>query len=140
MSRPEGIPAAQLADDDLERELAHLHETRHATVLDGTRDALERHTRRMLEVEEEYRQRFPGRAGADPDRTRAGARARAGQEPAAPSACTSAAAPPLRAIIEDDLLPGSTLDDTDAGWGDRSETDQERLRRYLAERPPHHGD
>jgi len=33
--RSHGIPPGQLADDDLRRELAHLHETRHDTVLAG---------------------------------------------------------------------------------------------------------
>ena len=45
-----GIPASQLSDDDLERELAHLHETRHETFLHGTEDALEAHTARMFDL------------------------------------------------------------------------------------------
>src|SRR5918911_817820 len=57
-----GIPPTDLSDDDLERELAHLHETRHETFLNGTEDALETHTRRMLELEQEYLRRFPDRA------------------------------------------------------------------------------
>jgi hypothetical protein len=32
------------------------------------------------------------------------------------------------------ILPDQTSDDTDAGWGERSERNDERL---LAERPPH---
>jgi len=67
-----GIPASQLSDDDLERELAHLHETRHDTFLHGTEDALETHTSRMLELEQEYLRRFPERAAPDPARVRAG--------------------------------------------------------------------
>jgi hypothetical protein len=67
-----GIPASDLADDDLDRELAHLHETRHDTFLNGTEDALEAHTRRMLELEAEYLRRFPERAAPDPARVRAG--------------------------------------------------------------------
>ena len=66
-----GIPASQLSDDDLERELAHLHETRHETFLNGTEDALEMHTSRMLELEQEYLRRFPDRAAPDPARVRA---------------------------------------------------------------------
>jgi hypothetical protein len=69
-----GIPAAQLADDDLERELAHLHETRHDTFMNGTEDALETHTSRMLELEQEYLRRFPDRAAPDPARVRASRR------------------------------------------------------------------
>jgi hypothetical protein len=66
-----GIPAADLSDDDLDREVAHLHETRHETFLNGTEDALETHTRRMLELEAEYLRRFPDRAAPDPARVRA---------------------------------------------------------------------
>jgi hypothetical protein len=67
-----GIPAAQLSDDDLERDLEHLHATRHETFLNGTEDALDAHTRRMLEVEAEYLRRFPDRVVPDPARVRAG--------------------------------------------------------------------
>ena len=39
----------------------------------------------------------------------------------------------------DDPLPDQTSDDTDLGWGEtRDEDDDER--RLLAERPPHHVD
>jgi hypothetical protein len=66
-----GIPPSQLSDDDLERELTHLHETRHETFLHGTEDALETHTKRMLEMEAEYLRRFPERVQPDPRRVRA---------------------------------------------------------------------
>ena len=66
-----GIPAAQLSDDDLERDLEHLHATRHETFLNGTEDALEAHTRRMTEVEAEYLRRFPDRVVPHPQRVRA---------------------------------------------------------------------
>jgi hypothetical protein len=66
-----GIPASQLSDDDLERELAHLHETRHETFLHGSEDALEAHTKRMFEMEQEYLRRFPDRVVPDPARVRA---------------------------------------------------------------------
>ncbi|MGI5128769.1 DUF6158 family protein [Pseudonocardia sp. CA-107938] len=72
--RSEGVPAATLSDDDLRRELAHLHETRHDTVIAGSESALENHTRRMLELEEEFLRRLPGEAAPDPMRTRAGRR------------------------------------------------------------------
>lgn len=74
-----GVPAAELTDDDLARELAHLHETRHDTFLDGSQDALRTHTERMLELEAEYLRRFPDRAAPNPLRTRAGRRSAAGQ-------------------------------------------------------------
>jgi hypothetical protein len=35
------------------------------------------------------------------------------------------------------LLPETSTDDTDAGWGD---DDQDNTDRLIRERPPHHGD
>ncbi|HET6817455.1 MAG TPA: DUF6158 family protein [Mycobacteriales bacterium] len=66
-----GVPAADLNDDDLERELTHLHETRHETFLHGTEDALDNHTERMFALEKEYLRRFPDRVLPDPRRVRA---------------------------------------------------------------------
>jgi hypothetical protein len=77
---PRGVPPAKLSDDDLEREVRHLHETRHDTFLNGSEDAFEEHTRRMLALEQEYLRRFPERSAPDPLRTRAGSRADAGQD------------------------------------------------------------
>jgi hypothetical protein len=65
-----GIPPEDLDDADLERELTHLHETRHETFLNGTEDALDTHTSRMLTLEQEYRQRFPDRAAPAQSRVR----------------------------------------------------------------------
>lgn len=76
-----GVPPEKLADHDLRREMQHLHETRHSTVLDGTEDALAAHTERMLALEQEFLRRFPAEAAPDPARTRAGSRRAAGQEP-----------------------------------------------------------
>ncbi|MDT4891468.1 MAG: hypothetical protein QOE97_503 [Pseudonocardiales bacterium] len=76
-----GIDAARLADDDLRRELAHLHETRHDTMLSGSEDALQVHTQRMLALEQEFLRRFPRESAPDPMRTRAGSRKAAGQQP-----------------------------------------------------------
>ena len=53
------------------RELEHLHETRHETFLHGSEDALEAHTKRMFEMEQEYLRRFPDRVTPDPARVRA---------------------------------------------------------------------
>jgi uncharacterized protein DUF6158 len=75
---PQGVPAAELAEKDLLRELKHLHDTRHGTFLHGSAGALAVHTRRMAELEQEYLRRHPERA-VDPDRLRAGARERADQ-------------------------------------------------------------
>jgi hypothetical protein len=75
-----GVAPADLSDEDLRRELAHLHETRHDTFLGGSEDALETHTRRMLALESEFLQRFPSEGAPDPARTRAGSRRAAGQD------------------------------------------------------------
>jgi Family of unknown function (DUF6158) len=77
--RSHGIAPAELADDVLRRELAHLHETRHDTVLDGSESALRAHTERMFALEQEFLRRFPDRGAPDPRRTRAGSRESAGQ-------------------------------------------------------------
>jgi hypothetical protein len=37
-------------------------------------------------------------------------------------------------LVDDDLLPEQTIDDTDAGWGEQSDSNDDRL---LDERPPH---
>ena len=71
----QGIPAGSLDDEDLLRELASLHETRHDTLRHGSDDALQRHSERTAELEQEYLRRFPDRE-VDPERLRAGARAR----------------------------------------------------------------
>ena len=74
-----GVPADRLSDEDLERELKHLHETRHDTFLHGSEDALSFHTARTAELEEEYLRRNPDRV-VDARRTRIGNREIAGQE------------------------------------------------------------
>ena len=42
--------------------------------------------------------------------------------------------------MDDPLLPDITRDETDAGWGDRPESDCDADERILREIPPHHGD
>ena len=74
-----GIPAKELNDADLRRELEHLHQTRHETLLGGSESALEHHTDRMLALEQEFLRRFPEEGAPDPRRTRAGSREQAGQ-------------------------------------------------------------
>jgi hypothetical protein len=76
----DGIPGEELADDDLDRELEHLHETRHEVFLHGSEHSLINHTQRTEELECEYLNRHPERS-VDPDRLRAGARARDGHAP-----------------------------------------------------------
>jgi hypothetical protein len=79
VSQPYGIPADELAEDDLLRELRHLHETRHDTFLHGSVDALGMHTRRTLELEVEYVRRHPERE-IDPARLRPTAPERANRQ------------------------------------------------------------
>lgn len=50
---------------------------------------------------------------------------------------------PLDLDADLDLVPDQSADDTDTGWGAESRAEQDPhavLRRYLEERPPHHGD
>jgi hypothetical protein len=75
-----GVAASELTDEALERELEHLHETRHDTFLHGSEDALSFHTTRTAELEEEYLRRNPDRV-IDARRTRIGNRELSGQEP-----------------------------------------------------------
>jgi hypothetical protein len=77
--RSHGIAPQELDDDDLRREVAHLHETRHDTLLGGSESALQAHTERMLALEREFLRRFPEDSAPDPMRTRAGSRESAGQ-------------------------------------------------------------
>ena len=74
-----GVPARELTDEALERELEHLHETRHDTFLHGSEDALSFHTPRTTELEEEYLRRNPDRV-VDARRTRTGNREISGQD------------------------------------------------------------
>jgi hypothetical protein len=75
-----GIPPGDLSDEDLERELRHLYETRADTFFGGSDQALETHTGRTLALEQEYARRHPYRVRPDELRTREGSRARAGQD------------------------------------------------------------
>jgi hypothetical protein len=78
--RSGGIPAGELDQDDLLRELEQLHTTRHDTLRHGSPDALDAHTSRMAELEQEYLRRFPQRE-VDPGRLRSGSRERNDQSP-----------------------------------------------------------
>lgn len=70
MTMAMGIPAADLGDADLERELAHAHRKRHDTFVGGSANALATHTRRTAELEHEYLQRFPDRVVQDAEKLR----------------------------------------------------------------------
>lgn len=71
----EGIAPEDLAEEDLLRELASLHRTRHDTFLHSSPQALWHHTERMAELEAEYVRRHPERE-IDAERLRSGARQR----------------------------------------------------------------
>jgi hypothetical protein len=75
-----GVDPTSLSDEELLRELESLHSTRHETLLHGSSEALRSHTVRIHELEDEYVRRHPER-DVDPERTRQGARVRAGQDP-----------------------------------------------------------
>jgi hypothetical protein len=70
-----GIPAEDLDQQALLRELEQLHATRHETLRHGSTEALAHHTERTTELEQEYLRRYPQRE-VDPERTRSGARER----------------------------------------------------------------
>ena len=74
-----GVPADQLTDEALERELEHLHETRHDTFLHGSDDALASHSSRTVALEYDYLRRNPDRV-LDARRTRHGSRELSGQD------------------------------------------------------------
>ena len=74
-----GVEPTALTDEALERELAHLHETRHDTFLHGSEDALQAHTERTDAMEQEYLRRNPDRV-VDARRTRHGSRELSGQD------------------------------------------------------------
>ena len=58
---PPGRPVADLADDELEQQGKQAHDTRNWVFLHGTATQFERHTTRMLELEQEYLRRHPQR-------------------------------------------------------------------------------
>ena len=75
MAEHHGVPPSKLSEQDLRRELEHVHSTRHETFLHGSHDALDAHSWRTAELEAEYLRRFPARE-VDPARLREGARRR----------------------------------------------------------------
>ncbi len=70
-----GVPATELDNENLLRELAGMHRTRFETLRHGSDQALAHHDQRTAELEDEYLRRFPDRE-VDPMRTRVGARQR----------------------------------------------------------------
>ena len=67
---PTGRPASELSDTELETQGKQLHDSRNWVFLHGSAAQFETHTKRMLELEQEYIRRFPkrtwqGSGGAD---------------------------------------------------------------------------
>ena len=56
------VPADELSEEDLLRELEQLHRTRHETFLHGPTPALQHHSERTGELEFEYLRRHPERS------------------------------------------------------------------------------
>ncbi|MGH3356343.1 MAG: DUF6158 family protein, partial [Nocardioidaceae bacterium] len=56
-----GLPARDLSDEELEHQGAQAHATRNWVFLHGTAEQFQRHTERMLELEQEYLRRHPKR-------------------------------------------------------------------------------
>jgi hypothetical protein len=56
-----GRPASELSDEELETQGKQLHDSRNWVFLHGSAAQFETHTRRMLELEQEYLSRFPRR-------------------------------------------------------------------------------
>lgn len=76
----QGVDPRHLSEEDLLRELTHLHETRSEALFHGPPHAFAAHTERTRDLEDEYLRRHPDR-DVDPRRLRSGARERAGQPP-----------------------------------------------------------
>jgi Family of unknown function (DUF6158) len=71
----EGVPAEDLDETSLLRELESLHRTRHGTFLHGATQVLQRHSERTRVLELEYLRRHPERDIGE-ERVREGARER----------------------------------------------------------------
>jgi hypothetical protein len=58
---PQGVPARELSDEELEQQGIYAHATRTWVLLHGTAKQFHHHTERMLELEQEYIRRHPKR-------------------------------------------------------------------------------
>jgi hypothetical protein len=67
MATDDGVPAADLPEEDLFRELGSLHRTRLHTLRHAPEPALANHLSRTAELESEYLRRHPDRE-VDPSR------------------------------------------------------------------------
>jgi len=51
---------------------------------------------------------------------------------------TGSGAPPRRRLTLGDPLAGTAAEDRPESWGERAESDAQRLSHYRSQRPPHH--
>ena len=58
---PQGRPAGELSDEELEQQGKNAHDTRNWVFLHGSAEQFAHHTSRMLELEREYLRRHPKR-------------------------------------------------------------------------------
>ncbi len=82
-----GRPATELSDEELEAQGKQLHDSRNWVFLHGSAAQFETHTRRMLELEQEYLTRFPKRT-------------RQGLEGEAAEAAAEPVDDPVRALLQ----------------------------------------
>lgn len=66
VAAPLGVAASELSDQDLLRELASVHRTRHDALRHRPDAAFGHHDRRSRELEAEYLRRFPHREVVTP--------------------------------------------------------------------------
>ena len=122
-----GVPARELSDAELERQGLRAHETRHWMFLHGTAEQFRTHTRRMLELEQEYLRRHPqrtwqGSGGAD----------------SAPSAGAPLEGDAARAALlaKFDAAPDGTMDKLEAHQAARTIAPNQRLVAELYKQDP----
>jgi hypothetical protein len=123
---PQGVPARELSDEELERQGTYAHATRTWVLLHGTAKQFRHHTERMLELEQEYIRRHPKRTWQSVAPTDDDA---AGLDP------LSRLRLELRGVMNqiDALLSGPiTVPDPNGTNRDRTSASTELLRRFAA--------
>jgi hypothetical protein len=117
-----GVPARELSDAELERQGLQAHATRHWVFLHGTAGQFRTHTRRMLELEEEYLRRHP-------HRTWQGSGGAQGSEADAIATARDARIRDLIRTLSAEVL--SLLDDTEPAEAPDGATDPEKAKALL---------
>jgi Family of unknown function (DUF6158) len=122
-----GVPTGELSDEELERQGVQAHATRHWVFLHGTAEQFRTHTRRMLELEEEYLRRHP-------QRTWQGSGGAEGAPPTGPPLEGDAARATLLAKFA--AAPDGTMDKLEAHQVARSIAPNQRLVADLYKQDP----